>query len=89
MEVWHFHEPFGVDIAIMRMVWAMLKENGLCLKRIQPKHLLWTLYFMKVYPKQSLGCSTFGNSTGTVDPKTMTKWVWNFWSALLSFWMMC
>ena len=33
---------------------------------------------MKVYPKQSLGCSAFSASAGAVDPKTHRKWVWAF-----------
>ena len=37
-----------------------------------------TLYFFKVYPKQSLGCSTVGASNGAVAPNTMCKWVWQF-----------
>ncbi len=33
---------------------------------------------MKVYPKQSLGCSAVGVSAGAVDPKTPRKCVWAF-----------
>ena len=33
---------------------------------------------MKVYPKQSLGCSVVGTPAGAVDPKTHRKWVWAF-----------
>ena len=33
---------------------------------------------MKVYPKQSLGCSAVGASAGAVNPKTHRKWVWAF-----------
>jgi hypothetical protein len=40
--------------------------------------LLWTLFFLKTYPKQALGCSVVGASAGAVDPKTMKKWVWDF-----------
>jgi hypothetical protein len=39
---------------------------------------------MKVYPKQSPGCSTVGASAGAVDPKTRRKWVWAFIDALAS-----
>jgi hypothetical protein len=37
---------------------------------------------MKVYPKQSPGCSAVGASTGAVDPKTHRKWVWVFIDAV-------
>jgi hypothetical protein len=37
---------------------------------------------MKVYPKQSSGCSAVGASDGAVDPKTHKKWVWAFIDAI-------
>ncbi len=37
---------------------------------------------MKVYPKQSPGCSAVGASAGAVDPKTHRKWVWAFIDAV-------
>ena len=37
---------------------------------------------MKVYPKQSPGCSAVGASAGAVDPKTHRKWVWAFIDAI-------
>ncbi len=33
------------------------------------------LYFLKVYPKQSLGCWAVGVPTGAVNPQTHCKWV--------------
>jgi hypothetical protein len=50
----------------------LLPEGG------RPKHLLWALHFMKVYPKQCPGCSAVGASDSAVDPKTLRKWVWAF-----------
>jgi hypothetical protein len=41
----------------------------------RPEHLLWMLYFMKVYPKQGPSCSVVGTSAGAVNPKTHRKWV--------------
>jgi hypothetical protein len=78
MEDRHFREFFGANISIMSMVWDMLTANGLRPKKSRPKHLLWALYFLKVYPKQSPGCLDVGASTGAVNPKTMRKWVWQF-----------
>ena len=73
----------------------MLGQKGLLPERSKPKHLLWTLYFLKVYPKQSPGCSTVGTSKGAVDPKTKCKWVWQFIACIgeladdaMSFFMM-
>ncbi len=47
-----------------------------------PKHLHWALHFLKVFPKQSPGCSTIGMSNGPVNPKTHRKWVWTFINAI-------
>ncbi len=47
-------------------------------KKSKPKHLLWTLYFLKVYTREAPGCSTVGGSKGAIDPKTLRKWVWLF-----------
>jgi len=33
---------------------------------------------MKVYPKQSPGCSAVGAPAGAVDRKTHRKWFWAF-----------
>jgi len=37
---------------------------------------------MKVYPKQSPGCSAVDASAGAVDPKTHRKWGWAFIDAV-------
>jgi hypothetical protein len=71
-----FREHFGAPFAIVRMVWDMLVEGGLLPKKGEPKHLLWTLYFLKCYPKEGPGCAAVGASKGAIDPKTMRKWVW-------------
>jgi hypothetical protein len=71
-----FCELFGVSIGIVLQVWHMLDDGGLLLEKTKPKHLLWTLYFMKVYPQEAPACSAVGGSGGAVDPKTLRKWVW-------------
>jgi len=53
-------------------------EDGLRPKKSKPKHLLWTLYFSEVNPREAPGCSTVGGSQGAIDPKTLRKWVWLF-----------
>ena len=58
--------------------WALLERDSLFPEGGRPKHLLWAFHFMKVYPKQSPGCSAVGASAGAVDPKTHRKWVWAF-----------
>ncbi len=54
--------------------WELLKGDS----------LLPALHFIKVYPKQSPGCSAVGASAGALDPKTHRKWVWAFIDAIVS-----
>ena len=78
MEDRHFREFFGTSIGPVMMVWGLLDHHSLLPKKGLPKHMLWALYFLKVYPKQGPGCSVVGASAGAVDPKTFWKWVWAF-----------
>jgi hypothetical protein len=78
MEDHRFCSLFGAHFQIVRMVWDMLVESHLLPKKSNPKHLLWMLYFLKVYPREAPGCSAVGGSKGAVDPKTLGKWVWLF-----------
>ena len=74
----HFREFFGTSIGPVMMVWGLLDHHSLLPEKGLPKHMLWALYFLKVYPKQGPGCSVVGASAGAVDPKTFRKWVWAF-----------
>jgi hypothetical protein len=78
MEDRRFRSLFGARIEIVLKVWSMLLEDGLRPKKSKPKHLLWTLYFLKVYPREAPGCSAVGGSKGVIDQKTLRKWVWLF-----------
>jgi len=80
----HFREFFGAPIHVVEIAWELIKRDSLLPEGGRPKHLLWALHFLKVYPKQSPGCSAVGVSAGTVDPKTHQKWVWLFIDALIS-----
>ena len=51
MEDRRFRSFFGAQFEIVPMVWDMLGEGGLRPEKSDPKHLLWTLYFFKVYPR--------------------------------------
>ena len=78
MEECRFRSFFGAWNEMVLKVWSMLGEGGLHPKNSKPKHLLWALYFLKVYPREGPGCSAVGGSKGAIDPKTMRKWVWLF-----------
>ena len=56
----HFHEFFGTCVLVVKKIWELLERDSLLPKGCRPKHLLWALHFMKVYPKQSPGCSAVG-----------------------------
>jgi len=73
-ETRHFREFFGTSVLVIEKTWELLESERYSL--LPPKHLLWALHFMKVYPKQSPGCSAVGASARSIDPKTHRKWVW-------------
>jgi hypothetical protein len=67
-----FRSFFGVSADVCAELWKLLHPvnvNG-----ASPKHLLWALFFLKVYPTESIGASMVGH----VDEKTYRKWVWIF-----------
>ena len=74
----HFGEFFGTRVLVVKISWELLKRDSLLPEGFRPKNLLWALHFMKVYPKQSPGCSAVGVSACAVNPKTHCKWVWVF-----------
>ena len=67
-----FCKLFGASIGIVLQVWHMMDDGGLLPEKTKPKHLLWTLYVMKVYPQEAPACSNVGRSGGAVDPKTLS-----------------
>jgi hypothetical protein len=82
MEARHFREFFGMSLLLVEKTWELLKRDSLLPEGGHPKHLLWTLHYMKVYPKKSPRCSAVGVSAGAVDSKTHRKWVWAFIDAV-------
>ena len=67
---------------VIKKTWELLKRDSLLPEGGRPKHLLWALRFLKVYPKQSPGCLAIGASAGANNPKTHCKWVWAFINAI-------
>ncbi len=70
-----FCEFFGTSVRVIKILWELVVSNKLQPRGGCPEHLLWTLYFMKVYPKQGPGCLVVGTSAGAIDLKTNRKWV--------------
>jgi hypothetical protein len=77
-----FRGLFGACIEIVLKVWSMLLEDGLRPKKSKPKHLLWMLYFLKVYLREASSCSAVNGSKGAINPKTLRKWVWLFFERI-------
>ena len=63
-----FRALFGITPYICSMLWA--KCIGQLSNGAEPKHLLWTLTFLKVYSTESVHCVLFGTTE-----KTFQKWV--------------
>ena len=63
---------------VVQETWELLERDSLLPEVGRTKHLLWALHFMKVYPKQSLGCLAVGASAGAVDLQTYRNWFWAF-----------
>jgi hypothetical protein len=84
-KAWLFHEFFGMSVRVNEILWELVVWAKLRPRGGHPEHLLWALYFMKVYSKQGLGCLVIGASAGTVDPKTHRKRVWAYVKAIAKF----
>ena len=65
----HFREFFGAGPFTVTNLWIMMVDrDGLPLEG-EIKHLLWTLYFLKAYPKQAAVCLTVGGQLVRSTPK--------------------
>jgi hypothetical protein len=67
---------------VVEIMWELIICDKLQPRAPPPEHLLWMLYFLKVYPKQGPGCLVVGVAASAVDPKTHRKWVWTFIGAI-------
>jgi hypothetical protein len=75
-----FREMFGVGPCVALTAWSMLHKLDLLPDGGTLQHFLWTLCFLKVYPKQGPLCALCSGS----DPKTVRKWVKLFLDAIAS-----
>jgi hypothetical protein len=78
-----FREFFGTSVRIVEILWNLIIQGDHLPDNRHPKHLMWCLHFLKVYPKQGPGCATVGESErDAVNPRTHRKWVWKFIEAV-------
>jgi len=78
MEDRRFRELFGASIGVILHVWYAMEEGGLLLDKSRPKHLLWTLFFEGIPLQGRKMLRRWRRRGGTIDPKTLRKWVWLF-----------
>jgi hypothetical protein len=82
METRRFRKFFGISAAVTMILWDLLVEHNLLPPKGKIKHLLWSLYFLKIYSNEEPTCAVLGGSKGAIDPKTMRHWVWAFIRAI-------
>jgi hypothetical protein len=63
-------------------IWNNLDPCKTIGKAAQCCHLLWALYFLRVYPTEKTGRSAVAHSSGTVVEKTWRKWTQDFVEAI-------
>jgi hypothetical protein len=81
-EARRFRKFFGTTLKVVETLWSLLLCEEIRSSGGRPWHLLWALYFLKVYPKEGPGCAVVSGANGGVDPKTHRKWVWAFIEAI-------
>ena len=65
-----FHAHFGICKEITSILWLYLKSLDVPFT-FEPMHLLWALYFIKVYSSIDV-CSSYWK----VSPPTYSLWIW-------------
>ena len=73
-----FREFFGTNAVVACQLWKLLLEKGLLPANATIAHQMWTLHFLRAYPKQGPLCATAGGSSGALDPKTLREYMWPF-----------
>jgi hypothetical protein len=62
---------FGIGPDVCGHIWDHVSRYGWKPPNVRPKHLLWTLLFLKVY-----GTETALSALAKTSRKTFRKWVW-------------
>ncbi len=72
----------------VKILWQLIVCDKLWPRGGRPEHLLWMLYFLKVYPKQGPGCLVVSASAVAIDLKTHCKYGSETTSRPLPSWLM-
>jgi hypothetical protein len=78
MEDRAFGEFFGTTANCVSKNRGHLSQRDLVPIEGSAKKLLWSLYFIRAYPKQGITCAVVGGLAGAIDPKTLQKYIWPF-----------
>jgi len=78
----NFREIFGAGPFVVAKLWTLMTDQDLIPPDGKIEHLMWTLHFLKAYPRQGAVCYTVGGSSGAIDPKTFRKYMWPFIHAM-------
>jgi hypothetical protein len=70
---------FGCSPEACDLIWECLDRQGKLPPRAAAKHLFWMLFFLKVYPTESVAAVHF-----QCDEKTFRFWVWTMCRAVAS-----
>ena len=73
-----FREYFGCNVLNALIIWNLLRNLDFLPESGSHHHFLWSLCYMKQYPKTRAMCSICGG----IDPATMRKWVWAYIAAI-------
>jgi hypothetical protein len=69
-ELQKFRSFFGCSACVGTVLWNRIEQS--LKQRSLPKHLLWTLVFIKSYATEEVHC----RMVGWADPKQYREWVW-------------
>jgi hypothetical protein len=78
MEDRAFHEFFGTTANVVSKIWGHLLQQDLVPIEGSAKHLLWSLYFMRAYPKERITYTVVGGLVGAIEPNTLQHYIWPF-----------
>ena len=72
-----FREYFGGSVHTAINAWKLLNDHNKLDEGSEVSHMLWSMYFMKCYPRTQEACAAAGAAdSGAVDPKTWKKYRW-------------
>lgn len=69
---------FAARPLVCSMIWDKLDPFNTMPRGVHMRHLLWAMYFMKVYPSEHTGRAAVAFPPLIVDEKTWRKWIHTF-----------